>query len=103
MPLFAQQMPSSWTPFARISSLALTLIAAPMCAKKPAGRPPRSSDPETLYILARDTAQLVYTGPQPRIAFVTRDHPALHDPDPALIGAAGLVQRRALRARRARR
>jgi NAD+ diphosphatase len=40
------------------------------------------SDPETLYILARDTAQLVYTGPQPRIAFVTRDHPALRDPDP---------------------
>jgi NAD+ diphosphatase len=40
------------------------------------------SDPETLYILARDTAQLVYTGSQPRIAFVTRDHPALRDPDP---------------------
>src|SRR5258708_3782082 len=40
------------------------------------------SDPETLYILARDTAQLVYTGSQPRIAFVTRDHPALQDPDP---------------------
>ncbi len=40
------------------------------------------SDPETLYILARDTAQLVYTGSQPRIAFVTRDHAALQAPDP---------------------
>lgn len=40
------------------------------------------SDPETLYMVARDTAQLVYTGPQPRIAFVTREHPALREPDP---------------------
>jgi NAD+ diphosphatase len=40
------------------------------------------SDPETLYIVARDTAQLVHTGPQPRIAFVTREHPVLRDPDP---------------------
>src|SRR6201996_7987634 len=40
------------------------------------------SDPETLYIVARDTAQLVYTGPQPRIAFITREHPALRNPDP---------------------
>ncbi len=40
------------------------------------------SDPETLFILARDTAQLVYTGSQPRIAFVTRDHPVLQEPDP---------------------
>jgi len=40
------------------------------------------SDPETLYIMARDTAQLVYAGSQPRIAFVTREHPALQDPDP---------------------
>jgi len=43
---------------------------------------PALSDPETLYIVARDTAQLVYTGPQPRIAFITREHPALRDPDP---------------------
>lgn len=40
------------------------------------------SDPQTLYIVARDTAQLVYTEPQPRIAFVTREHPALRKPDP---------------------
>ena len=40
------------------------------------------SDPQTLYIVARDTAQLVYTGTQPRIAFVTREHPALHEPVP---------------------
>ena len=40
------------------------------------------SDPDTLFIMARDTAQLVYTEPQPRIAFVTREHPALHQPDP---------------------
>ncbi|MBS0421605.1 MAG: NAD(+) diphosphatase [Proteobacteria bacterium] len=41
------------------------------------------SDPETLYIMARDTAQLVHTSSQPRIAFLTRDqHPVLHDPDP---------------------
>jgi NAD+ diphosphatase len=40
------------------------------------------SDPETLYIVTRDTAQLVYTSPQPRIAFINREHPALHNPDP---------------------
>jgi NAD+ diphosphatase len=40
------------------------------------------SDPETLFLVARDTAQLVHTGPQPRIAFVTREHPALREPDP---------------------
>ncbi len=40
------------------------------------------SDPETLFVVARDTAQLVYTGPEPRIAFVTREHPALREPDP---------------------
>jgi NAD+ diphosphatase len=40
------------------------------------------SDPQTLYVVARDTAQLVYTGSQPRIAFVTREHPALRQPDP---------------------
>jgi len=47
------------------------------------------ADPETLYILARDTAQLVYTGSQPRIAFVTRDHPALKDPDPHSLSLLG--------------
>ncbi len=40
------------------------------------------ADPETLYVVARDTAQLVYTGGQPRIAFITQGHPALRDPDP---------------------
>jgi NAD+ diphosphatase len=40
------------------------------------------SDPGTLYVVARDTAQLVYTGPEPRIAFVTRENPVLRDPDP---------------------
>ena len=40
------------------------------------------SDPQTLYIAARDTAQLVHIGAQPRIAFITREHPALRDPDP---------------------
>jgi NAD+ diphosphatase len=39
-------------------------------------------DPETLYMVSRDTAQLVYTDAQPRIAFITRDHAALRDPDP---------------------
>jgi NAD+ diphosphatase len=45
---------------------------------------PRSAlaDPETLYIVTRDTAQLVYREPHPRIAFITREHPALQDPDP---------------------
>jgi NAD+ diphosphatase len=40
------------------------------------------ADPETLYIVARDTAQLVYTEPHPRIAFISREHPALRAPDP---------------------
>ena len=35
------------------------------------------ADSETLYILARDTEQLVYIGDRPRIAFVTREHPAV--------------------------
>jgi NAD+ diphosphatase len=50
------------------------------------------SDPETLYILARDTTQLVYTGSQPRIAFVTREHPALHNPDPHSLILLGWYQ-----------
>jgi NAD+ diphosphatase len=40
------------------------------------------ADPDTLYMVARGTSQLVYTGSQPRIAFVTRESPALRDPDP---------------------
>jgi NAD+ diphosphatase len=40
------------------------------------------SDPETLYIIGRDTTQLVELGEQPRIAFIHRDHPLLRDPDP---------------------
>src|SRR5579864_6028328 len=47
------------------------------------------SDPETLYIVARDTAQLVYTEPQPRIAFVTREHPLLRAPDPSALVLLG--------------
>ena len=47
------------------------------------------SDPQTLYIVARDTAQLVYTGNQPRIAFVTREHPALREPDPRALVLLG--------------
>src|ERR1700754_2632104 len=39
-------------------------------------------DPETLYVVARDTAQLVYLGDQPRIAFLTQQHPLVSDPDP---------------------
>jgi NAD+ diphosphatase len=39
-------------------------------------------DPETLYIVARGTAQLVYREPHPRIAFITREHPVLRNPDP---------------------
>src|ERR1700744_4722672 len=50
------------------------------------------SDPETLYILARDTTQLVYTGSQPRIAFVTREHPALYNPAPNSLTLLGCYQ-----------
>ncbi len=50
------------------------------------------SDPETLFILARDTTQLVYTGSQPRIAFVTRDHPVLREPDPRSLVLLGWYQ-----------
>ena len=32
-------------------------------------------DPATLFMLGRGTAQLVHTEPQPRIAFVSADHP----------------------------
>ena len=52
------------------------------------------SDPETLYIVARDTAQLVYEGPQPRIAFVTGEHPVLRQPDPHSLLLLGWYQGR---------
>lgn len=35
---------------------------------------PALADPDTLYIVGRDTTHLVYTAPQPRIAFVMRSH-----------------------------
>ena len=47
------------------------------------------SDPHTLFILARDTAQLVFTGPEARIAFVTREHPGLQDVDPNALTLLG--------------
>src|SRR5262249_16758882 len=47
------------------------------------------ADPETLYVVARDTAQLVYSSPQPRIAFITREHPALREPDPRALVLLG--------------
>jgi hypothetical protein len=33
------------------------------------------ADKATLYIIGRGTAQLIYTEPEPRIAFVTGEHP----------------------------
>ncbi|HEY8508058.1 MAG TPA: NAD(+) diphosphatase [Steroidobacteraceae bacterium] len=33
------------------------------------------ADASTLYVVSRGTAQLIYTEPEPRIAFVTGDHP----------------------------
>jgi NAD+ diphosphatase len=59
-------------------------------AREEAGWPVSAlSDPETLYIVARGTAQLVFTGPELRIAFVTREHPALREPDPSLLVLLG--------------
>jgi NAD+ diphosphatase len=40
------------------------------------------SDPDTLYIVARDTTHLMYLAPQPRIAFVTGESPAVRGADP---------------------
>jgi NAD+ diphosphatase len=40
------------------------------------------SDPATLYMLGRGTTQLVRTKPEPRIEFLTNDHPAVRDADP---------------------
>jgi len=50
------------------------------------------ADPETLFIVARETTQLVYPGPQPRIAFITRDHPVLRKPDPHSLVLLGWYQ-----------
>lgn len=47
------------------------------------------SDAQTLFILARDTAQLVFTGAEARIAFVSRDHPAVQDSDPHALTLLG--------------
>jgi NAD+ diphosphatase len=40
------------------------------------------SDPATLYMLGLGTTQLVQTKPEPRIAFVTREHPIVREVDP---------------------
>jgi NAD+ diphosphatase len=37
--------------------------------------------PETMYLVGRGTAHLMYSEPQPRIAFLTGKHPALRDLD----------------------
>src|SRR5271154_2126370 len=40
------------------------------------------ADPATLYLLAKGTTQLVQTKPEPRIEFVTREHPIVREADP---------------------
>ena len=40
------------------------------------------ADPATLYLFAKGTTQLVRTQPEPRIEFVTGDHPVVRDTDP---------------------
>ena len=40
------------------------------------------SDPTTLYLLAKGTTQLVRTMPEPRIEFVTREHPIVRAVEP---------------------
>src|ERR1700733_4473730 len=40
------------------------------------------ADPATLYLLAKGTTQLVQTKPEPRIEFVTRDHPVVGEVEP---------------------
>jgi len=40
------------------------------------------SDPATLYLLAKGTTQLVQTKPEPRIEFVTREHPIVRAVEP---------------------
>jgi NAD+ diphosphatase len=37
------------------------------------------ADPATLYVIGRGTTQLVYVEPEPRIAFVTGDHPIVRE------------------------
>lgn len=37
------------------------------------------ADPATLYILAKGTTQLVRTKPEPRIEFLTREHPVIRE------------------------
>jgi NAD+ diphosphatase len=39
------------------------------------------ADPATLYLLAKGTTQLIRTQPEPRIEFVTGDHPLVRDTD----------------------
>jgi NAD+ diphosphatase len=39
-------------------------------------------DPDTLYLLARDTTHLVRTGTEPQIAFLSGDHPVVRKADP---------------------
>ena len=40
------------------------------------------SDPATLYLLAKGTTQLVQTKPEPRIEFLTREHPIVREVEP---------------------
>ena len=40
------------------------------------------ADPATLYLLAKGTTQLVRTKPEPRIEFVTREHPVVREVEP---------------------
>ena len=40
------------------------------------------ADPATLYLLAKGTTQLVQTKPEPRIEFVTREHPVVREVEP---------------------
>ena len=40
------------------------------------------ADPATLYLLAKGTTQLVRTQPEPRIEFMSGDHPLVRDTDP---------------------
>ncbi|MGH8325098.1 MAG: hypothetical protein ACRETD_15105, partial [Steroidobacteraceae bacterium] len=37
------------------------------------------SDPATLYILGKGTTQLLQTKPEPRIEFLTREHPSVRE------------------------
>ncbi len=37
------------------------------------------ADPATLYVIGRGTTQLIYSEPEPRIAFVSADHPLVRE------------------------